>query len=330
MNAESEGRRPGLSVVVPAYRSPGSLGTLCDEIDLHVAPLFVEVEIIFVDDGSRDDTWASIQQLAAERTDVRGFTLLRNYGQHNALLAGLRSARLPLVLTIDDDLQNPPRAVPVLLAALTDDVDLVYGRPKQEQQGLLRNVASRTTKRAMSTALGPDVYPRSSAFRLFRRELVEAADSVHDPYISVDVLLSWGTNHITDVEVDFDQRTSGQSGYSARRLVRHAINMITGYSARPLRWMSMFGLGCAMLGFVMLLYVLGQFVFGDVDVAGFTFLAAAITLFSGVQLLSLGLLGEYIGRMHFRSMGKPPYVIRATTEAPATGVRSGTADTVAN
>lgn len=313
MTKELRVSHPGLSIVVPAYRSPGTLGQLCDEIEEHLSPLFDRVEVIIVDDGSGDQTWHSIEELAAERPEVRGISLLRNYGQHNALLAGLRDATLPLILTIDDDLQNPPRVVPQLLACLSDEIDLVYGRPIQEPQGLLRNGASRLTKRSMAAALGPDVYPRSSAFRLFRRELVDAADWVRDPYISVDVLLSWGTNRITDVEVDFDVRPSGQSGYTLRSLVRHAVNMVTGYSARPLRWMSLFGLFSALLGFVMLSYVLVQFLVGDVDVQGFTFLAAAVTLFSGVQLLSLGFLGEYIGRMHFRSMGKPPYVVRSTT-----------------
>ena len=310
-------QRSGISVVVPAYRSPGTLEQLCDEVEAHVAPLVDTIEIIFVDDGSGDGTWPEIQRLAAERPHVHGITLLRNYGQHNALLAGLRAADLPLILTIDDDLQNPPRVVGKLLDQLTDEIDLVYGRPTQEPQGALRNASSRLTKRLMSSALGPEVYPRSSAFRLFRRELVGAADSVHDPNISVDVLLSWATNRITDVTVEFDQRSSGASGYTLRRLVRHAINMVTGYSTRPLRWMSLFGLMCATLGFAMLVWVLARFLLGDIDVAGFTFLAAAITLFSGVQLLSLGVLGEYIGRMHFRSMGKPSYAIRDVTPRPS-------------
>lgn len=304
----------GISVVVPAYRSPGTLELLCDEVEEHLSDLAGTIEIIFVDDGSGDGTWAEIQRLAAQRTHVRGITLLRNYGQHNALLAGMRSAVLPLVLTIDDDLQNPPRVVSRLLDELTDDIDLVYGRPAEEPHGFFRNIASRATKGLMATALGPDVYPRSSAFRLFRRDLIIAADSVQDPYISVDVLLSWATNRITDVTVEFDERSSGASGYTLRRLVRHAINMITGYSTRPLRWMSAFGLLCASAGFALLIWVLVRFMFGDIDVAGFTFLAAAITLFSGVQLMSLGVLGEYIGRMHFRSMGKPPYAIRSTTK----------------
>ncbi|MFT4865522.1 MAG: glycosyltransferase involved in cell wall biosynthesis [Minisyncoccia bacterium] len=311
---------PGISVIVPAYRSPGTLEKLCAEIDLHVAPLAEEIEIIFVDDGSGDGTWESIEKLVARRSDVRGISLLRNYGQHNALLAGIRASRLSLVLTIDDDLQNPPSQVPALLTTLTDDVDLVYGRPRQEPQGAARNIASRVTKRVMAGALGPEVYPSSSAFRLFRSELIVAADAVNDPYISIDVILSWATNRVTDVTVDFAERTDGKSGYTLRRLIRHALNMITGYSSQPLRWMSLFGLACASLGFIMLMYVLARFFVGDIEVAGFTFLAAAITLFSGVQLLSLGVLGEYVGRMHFRSMGKPPYVVRQVAEAREPGL----------
>lgn len=281
-----------------------------------------ELEVILVDDGSGDGTWASIQQLAAGRPWVRGLTLLRNYGQHNALLAGLRQARLPLVLTIDDDLQNPPDQVAALLAALTDELDLVYGTPMEEPQSRWRNTASTVTKQAMATALGPDVYPRPSAFRLFRRELVSAADTVSDPYISVDVLLSWATSRITDVPVRFREREAGQSGYTLKKLVRHALNMITGYSTRPLRWVSAFGLLIAVLGFALLAFVMLSYLMNGRHVAGFTFLAAALSLFSGVQLLSLGVVGEYIGRMHFRTMGKPPYVVRATTK-PTTGPGAG-------
>ncbi len=308
---------PGLSVVIPAYRSPGTLGRVCEELQRHVAPLVAAFEVIFVDDGSGDGTWASIQRLAATRSWVRGLTLLRNYGQHNALLAGLRQARLPLILTIDDDLQNPPDQVPTLLAALTDDVDLVYGTPMEEPQSRWRNLASTATKRAMATALGPDVFPRPSAFRLFRRELVSAADTVNDPYISIDVLLSWATSRIIDVPVQFRARDAGRSGYTVRKLVRHALNMITGYSTRPLQWVSAFGLLIALVGFALLALVVVSYLLNGRQVAGFTFLAAALCLFSGVQLLSLGGVGEYIGRMHFRTMGKPPYVVRAMTRPAA-------------
>lgn len=305
----------GLSVVIPAYRSPGTLELLCEGLRTEVGPLVEELEIIIVDDGSGDATWATIASLAATPGHmVRGIQLLRNYGQHNALLAGIRSARLALVLTIDDDLQQPPSEVRHLLGALTHDVDLVYGRPEKERQGPLRNLASRLSKWMMSVALGSDVYPRSGSLRLFRRELVGAAREVHDPSISIDVLLSWATTRIADVTVAMAERPAGRSGYTFRRLVRHALNMITGYSTRPLRWMSVLGLLCALFGFGLLVFVMARFLVGGSDVAGFTFLAAAITLFSGVQLLSLGVLGEYLGRMHFRSMGRPAYVVRETTD----------------
>jgi len=313
VNDRSLAQATGISVIVPAYRSPGTLETLCRRLRDTVAPLTENFEVILIDDGSGDDTWPTIRRLAADNDWVVGLTLLRNYGQHNALLAGLRAATMPIIVTLDDDLQNPPEQVPLLLEALSDEFDLVYGRPRNEQQGIVRNAASRITKRAMAAALGPDVYPRSSAFRVFRRELVKASAAVHDPYISIDVLLSWATNRVTDVEVEFASRAQGNSGYTTRQLVRHAVNMITGYSVRPLRWMSMFGLLCAAIGFALLFYVILSFLLGDASVAGFTFLAAAITLFSGVQLLSLGILGEYVGRMHFRTMGKPPYAIREAT-----------------
>ena len=306
-------RLPGISVVVPAYRSPGTLESLCDQLEGVLGPLCDEIEIVIVDDGSGDGTWDSIVALATERPHVRGIALLRNFGQHNALLAGIRSARLPLIATIDDDLQNPPSEIPKLLDRLRAGYDLVYGRPCQERQTLLRNIASRGTKRIMAASLGTDVYRRPSAFRVFKRELVSASDGVNDPSISIDVLLSWATNQITDVSVDFDTRASGRSGYTLSRLIRHAFNMITGYSTRPLRWVGFIGTCCATVGFLMLGYVVGRYVFVDSRVEGFTFLAAALTLFSGVQLLSLGVLGEYLGRIHFRTMGKPPYVVRATT-----------------
>ena len=118
------------------------------------------------------------------------------------------------------------------------------------------------------------------------------------------------------IEVNFEQRESGRSAYTTGRLVRHALNMITGYSTRPLKWVSVFGFVCAAFGFALLAFVVVRYFLDQSDVPGFSFLAAAITFFSGVQLLSLGVIGEYVGRMHFRSMGRPPYVVRERTDRP--------------
>ncbi len=308
----------GISVVVPAYRTPGTLPELCDQLLRHVAPLTNRMELVIVDDGSPDDTWRDIEQIADAHDWVRGVRLLRNYGQHNALLAGLRTARYSVILTIDDDLQNPPSEVPKLLSALTANVDLVYGTPIEQPHSIGRNAASVFAKRSMARLLGPDVYPNSSAFRVFRAELLRGASGVHDPFVSLDVLLSWSTTRVTSVNVHFARRSEGTSGYSFGKLLRHTFNMITGYSTRPLRIVSVLGFVFATFGFGLLVFVLARWIFGDSNVAGFTFLAAAISVFSGVQLLSLGVVGEYLARMHFRTMGRPQYVVRESVAVDTT------------
>lgn len=301
---------PGISVIVPCYRTPGTLHQLCNELLENVAPLAGKLELILVDDGSPDDTWLRIAEIVNTYDWARGLRLSRNYGQHNALLAGLRAARHPVVVTLDDDLQNPLAEIPRLVAALDDDTDLVYGAPTRGTHTAFRNLASVSTKKLMSKLLGPDVNSRTSAFRVFRRRLLDGSQLANDPFVSIDVLLSWATTKVEIVEVKFDLRQTGSSGYTTSKLIRHAFNMVTGYSTRPLRLVSAFGLAISALGFALLGYTLARFLIEPSDVEGFTFLATAIALFSGVQLLSLGVVGEYLARMHFRTMGRPAYTVR--------------------
>ncbi len=309
--------RSGISVVIPCYHTPGSLERVCQEITEHVAPLADSIELILVDDGSADDTWEKISRVSAQHEWVRGIRLSRNYGQHNALLAGLRQAIHPVVVTMDDDLQTRPSEVPRLLEALDDGVDLVYGSPISESQTPFRNFASVATKRLMSRMLGPEIDSQLSSFRVFRQRLLRGSTMANDPYISIDVLLSWATRRVAVVEVDFDERREGTSGYSFFKLLRHAFNMVTGYSTRPLRMVSATGLAISVVGFALLVFILIRFLVDPTDVEGFTFIATAISLFSGVQLLSLGVVGEYLARMHFRSMGRPAYSIRSATDPDA-------------
>ena len=167
-----------------------------------------------------------------------------------------------------------------------------------------------TTKRLLGKLLGPEVNDKMSAFRVMRRRLLVSSELSNDPYVSIDVLLSWATTKVAVVEVEFARREEGTSGYTLSKLVRHAFNMVTGYSTRPLRAVSALGFAISSFGFALLLYVLVRFAIEPTDVEGFTFLAVAISLFSGVQLLSLGVVGEYLARMHFRTMGRPAYAVR--------------------
>jgi glycosyltransferase involved in cell wall biosynthesis len=305
---------PGISVVVPVYRGMRTLEELHRRIDAVVCGTGTPFEIVLVDDASPDDSWQVICALASRHGNVRGIQLLRNFGQHAALLAGVRSARYSVMVTLDDDLQNPPEELPRLLGALTDEIDVVYGVPTAVQQNLSRRVAGRLARWSIRMAVGDNSVHAFTSFRVFRTELRGAFDGPVGPSVNLDVLLSWGTTRFTAVEVVQARRQTGISNYGVRRLVRFALDVFTGFSTFPLRIASLLGLATAAFGLVLLGWVLGRLVLTGHSPSGFPFLASALSIFSGVQLLMLGIIGEYIGRMHFRVMRKPTYAIRSTTD----------------
>jgi glycosyltransferase involved in cell wall biosynthesis len=302
-------KEPVISVVVPVYRSAQTLRELHRRIAAAVEPLDPNFELILVEDCGGDDSWQVIEELAREDNRVRGIQLGRNFGQHNAQLCGIRAACGEIVVTLDDDLQNPPEEIPKLLDKLGKGFDVVYGKPRKEQHGFLRDMASRVTKLALQSAMGAETASNVSAFRAFRTRLRESFCDYRSPTVNIDVLLTWGTSRFAAVTVRHDERQVGTSGYTLRKLITHALNMMTGFSTLPLQMASVVGFIFAALGFLLLAYVLGRyFIFGS-TVPGFTFLASIIAIFSGVQLFALGIFGEYLARMHFRSMERPPYVV---------------------
>ena len=312
-----EGRMPlsvELSVVVPVYRSQPTLSELHRRIIAALEPLGLSLEIVLVEDCGGDDSWQVIEALAQQDARVRGIKLARNYGQHNALLCGIRAARGELVVTIDDDLQNPPEEIPKLLARLNQGYDVVYGTPENETHHFLRNQASRITKIALQSAMGAESASKVSAFRAFRTRLRDAFEAYRSPTVNIDVLLTWGTTSFGAVSVRQDERAVGDSGYTLSKLVNHAINMMTGFSTLPLQIASVLGLAFGGMGLLILMYVLWVYFSHGSSVPGFPFLASIISIFSGVQLFALGIFGEYLARMHFRSMERPPYTqLRQTT-----------------
>lgn len=304
-----------ISVVVPVYHSAQSLPELIAELGRVLPTLTAAYEVLLIDDGSRDTSWQVVQQLAADHPWVRGITLMRNYGQHNALLCGIRSARHDVIVTMDDDLQHPPSQIPLLLDALTDAVDVVYGAPQRERHGLLRDLASQVTKWALQGSMGVQIAREVSAFRVFRTLLRDAFVNYSSPYVSIDVLLTWGTRRFAAVRVQHDNRKYGQSNYTLWKLITHALNMITGFSTIPLQIASMIGFAMAVFGVLVLIYVVGRALLYGIVVPGFAFLASLVVIFSGAQLFALGIMGEYLARIHFRTMERPIYTVRAATPA---------------
>ena len=306
-----------ISAVVPVYRSAAILPRLHDRLSVALAAITTRYEIILVEDAGGDSSWPVILSLAERDRHVRGIRMSRNYGQHNALLCGIRAARYGLVVTLDDDLQNPPEEIGKLLAYLDDDVDVVYGTPMVEQHGFLRDQGSRITKLALQTAMSAETARNVSAFRLFRTRIRDAFATYRGPFVSIDVLLTWGSSKFSHVLVRHEPRAVGQSNYTFRTLVTHAFNMMTGFSTLPLQIASLIGFLLTVFGFGILVLVLVTYVAnGGSTVPGFAFLASIIAIFSGAQLFALGIFGEYLSRIHFRTMDRPTYLASEDTDDP--------------
>lgn len=307
--------KPNISIVIPCYRSAKTLPELVTRINssmelLQQTQRVGTYEILLVVDGSPDNTDQVALGLEQSNPTVTALLLRRNFGQHNALVAGIRAARFEITVTIDDDLQHPPEEIHFLLEKLEEpQTDLVYAVPLVEEHGFFRSFASRLVKRSLSLA-GVANAESVGAFRAFKTDLREGFAEATDSQVNLDVILSWTTTQVRSVSVTMNRRPDGKSSYSFRRLIAHTLNMVTGYGVVPLRIATWLGFFCAALGLALLIYVVVRFAVGETTVQGFTTLAALVSMFAGAQMLTIGIIGEYLGRQHFRSMNRPMYLVR--------------------
>ena len=299
-----------VSIIVPVYNSEATLVELTERINSVLKHSVKSFEIIFVNDGSQDGSWEVIRSLAEQDQNIRGLNLMHNYGQHNAILAGIQRAQHEVVVTIDDDLQNPPEEIPKLLSKLSEGYDVIYGKPAKRSHKVWRNISSKILKTVIRVVLGAKMGAQSSSFRAFRSILKKGFENFNDAQLSIDVLLSWSASRVSHVLVDHHERQAGESQYTFKKLMLVAFNMLTGYSTLPLRIASLVGLSTSLFGLSMFLYVVIRRLLQTTYVPGFAFIASEIALFAGLQLFAIGVIGEYLARLHFRTMGKPPHVVR--------------------
>jgi undecaprenyl-phosphate 4-deoxy-4-formamido-L-arabinose transferase len=300
----------GVSIVIPVYGGAAAIVALVGRSCSVLESLKVPHEVILVDDASASPTCDIARQIAETVPNVHLMRFARNAGQHAALLAGVRHARYPTVVTLDDDLQNPPEEIPRLLARLEEgDIDVVYGYTPQTSHSRFRRAASIGVRRAVARAMGLDSLQYVGPFRTFRTELRDGFAGSVGPGVSLDVLLGWSTQRFGHVEVRHDVRADGESGYTLRKLVRFGFDTLTGYSTSLLNVVTALGFASVALGLGILTWVLSRYFIAGASVAGFPFLASSIALFSGAQMLSLGIIGQYLGRIHLRVQGRPSYHI---------------------
>lgn len=300
---------PDISVVVPVYQSVSTLAPLHARVAAVCRELGKSMELIFVHDGGHVESWEAIVQVQRDDPErVRGLRLSRNFGQHNATLCGIDHAQGTLVLTLDDDLQHPPEEIPKLLAALENpEVDVAYGLPLQRQHSLWRRLGSRAFKgvfRYLARGLKD-----GSSFRLMRRSVAAQLGRHREQIVFLDQIIAWYTLHIAYVGVRHDARADGKSGYSGWKLFELAAKMIILYTDLPLRAMIWSGLVASILSLVVGGTYIVLKLIQDAAV-GFTALITAITFSASIILLSLGVLGEYIGRIYAARTERPVYVVR--------------------
>jgi glycosyltransferase involved in cell wall biosynthesis len=300
-----------ISVVVPVYNSENSLTELTERIYSTLSEKH-DFELLYIDDGSKDSSWETIEKLVATYPKIRGFKLGRNFGQHNALLCGIRQAKGSTIVTLDDDLQHSPEDIPLLLDKLSKGFDVVYGTPVESVHGYNRGLVSKLTKFALEKSMNAKIALKISAFRVFKTDLRKSFKSFSGSNINIDVLLSWATKNFGSIQVTHQTRKYGQSGYSTIKLIKHALNMLTGFTTRPLKLAILGGFFFSFFGLSIFLYVSVSWLFVGSSVPGFPFLASIIAIFSGVQLIAIGIIGEYLAKVHVKVSDQPSYVINST------------------
>jgi len=300
---------PKYSVIVPVYNSAKMLEELTTRIHHTLKGLNSGYEIILVDDGSADDSWNVMCRIkSADPEFLKIIRLTKNFGQHNATFCGLEHASGELLITIDDDLQTPPEEITKLIASYHNtDADLVYGFYQKKHHSFFRNIGSTLLKK--SGKFFNDNPGKGSSFRLFIMDLSKKILSHVKNFVFIDELLLWYTDQIDFVQVEHHKRQEGTSGYNAFKLFKLTANLILYYSALPLRIMTYGGLISSALTFILGIYYLIRKFFYNVP-AGYSSIIVTILFSTSIIVFSIGIIGEYINRIHMLQNRKPPYSIR--------------------
>jgi glycosyltransferase involved in cell wall biosynthesis len=297
-----------ISVIIPVYNSDKIIPELLSRLQVVLKRIAKKFEVILINDGSQDDSWKIINQNLNKYPWLVGINLQRNYGQHNALLCGIRKAKNEVIVTMDDDLQHPPEQIEKLLKVLEKGNDVVYGIPKIPPHSPWRNFFSRNTKLILARFIGIPRVRDISSFRAFRATLRDSFTDFKGPDVFIDALLSWSAIHFGTVYVNEDPRVKGKSNYDFYKLAKMALLILSGFSTAPLRFASLVGFSFTVFGILIFIYVVVRY-FMEGSIPGFPFLASIITIFSGTELFALGIFGEYLSHIFERSSQKPAYVI---------------------
>lgn len=303
---------PGItySVIVPVFNSQKTLEELYSRIGTCFENLGMTFEVIFIDDGSEDESWQVLNKLKEKHFDrVKAIRFVRNFGQHNAIFCGLSYVSGNFIITIDDDLQNPPEEIPKLIRKFeATSSDLVYGYYKKKRHSLFRNLGSKVIKKSSKQKYHSA--GEGSSFRLFVSKLGRQISNHSQNFVYIDELLMWYASEISFAEVEHEKRKSGKSGYSKIKLFKLTQNLVLYYTAIPLKIMVYGGFVASFISFLLGIFYILKKIFFHIATPGYTSIIVTILFSTGIIIFSLGIIGEYLTRIYMVQNKKPPYNIK--------------------
>ena len=304
-----------LSIVVPVYRSAAILPQLVEQIyaEMYKEELADSFELLLVNDASPDNSWEVIRSLARTRSFIKGISLRRNFGQHNAIMAGLNHASGDLVVLMDDDLQHPPHAIGDMVRALSEGHDVCYTNYLNRQHAGWKKLGSWFNDWMATRLLGKPKGLYLSSFKGLRKEIVQEIIRYDGPYVYIDGLILDVTRSITTIDIEHQARREGEGNYNLRRSVSLWLQMATSFSVMPLRLATYAGFALAALSSIILVFVVVQKLLHPEVPRGWTSLIATVLFMGGIQTLCIGMMGEYLGRTYLKLNRKPQFIVGSTT-----------------
>jgi dolichol-phosphate mannosyltransferase len=304
-----------LSIVAPAYNEAAVLPTFLERLAEVLEETGEEWEVVIVDDGSHDGTWGVLEAAAQENPRIRGIRLSRNFGHQLALTAGMTVARGDTVITLDADLQHPPEAIPSLLAAARQGYEVVYAvRSAQDAAGFWKRFSARVFYKVLNRLSSLELPEGAADYRLMSRRVVDVLLEMPERHRFLRGLVRWAGYEQSFIEYHRSAREHGETKYTLRRMLLFAWDAVVSFSSFPLRVASVVGFCVSLLGWVYLIYVIFAKAFTHHTVPGWTSVTAAVLVLGGAQLIFLGILGQYIGRMYDDVKRRPLFLIADDTK----------------
>jgi undecaprenyl-phosphate 4-deoxy-4-formamido-L-arabinose transferase len=310
MAEAAQGKGCEVSVVVPVYNEHENIPLLWERLIKALRALGEPCELIFVDDGSKDNSLELLKALHDDAVRTRVVELARNAGQHPAILAGFEVSEGEIIVTLDADLQNPPEEIPNLVAKVREGYDVVAGWRKNRQDSILRKLPSLIVNRLVAKATGVQLHDYGCMLRAYRKHVVKAMVDCQEHHTFIPALANALAKKVTEIEVGHSERATGDSKYPLKKLLRLNFDLMTGFTQIPLRMVSAAGLVIALLGILFGVFLFVRRLIVGAEAEGVFTLFAILFIFIGVQVMSIGVIGEYLARIYDEVRARPRYMVR--------------------